>query len=137
VSDVLEGLRMLQVVRHQGVLWRGVGVARSSALIVVLIVVVAVLLAHKVLRALVLVGAAILRDLSARSPFSAALVHGGHAYILVPANGLVDVARRKLVQLLVVAEDDDGDVNRAQHRQLVRLLEQAAFALQKSAAQDQ
>jgi hypothetical protein len=137
VSDVLEGLRMLQVVRHQGVLGRGVRVARCSALVVVVFIVVAVLLAHKVLGALVLVRAAILRDLSARSSFSAALLDGRSAYILVPANGLVDVARRKLVQLLVVAKDDDGDVHGAQHGELVRLLEQAAFALQKSAAAGQ
>jgi len=50
---------------------------------------------------------------------------------LVPANRLVDVARRKLVQLLVVAKDDDGNVDGAQHRELMRLLEQAAFALQE------
>lgn len=45
------------------------------------------------------------------------------AYILVPANGLVDVARGKLVQLLVVAEDDDGNVDGAEHGELMRLLE--------------
>jgi len=56
---------------------------------------------------------------------------------LVAADGLVDVAGRKLVELLVVAEDDDGDVDRAQHGELMRLLEQAAFALQESAAQGQ
>jgi len=66
VTDVLEGLRVLHVVRHQAMLlWRGVGVAWRRA-ILVLILVVIVLLAHKVLRALVLVCAAILRDLSAR-----------------------------------------------------------------------
>jgi hypothetical protein len=90
VSDVLEGLRMLQVVRHQGVLRRGVRVARSSALVVVLIVVVAVLLAHEVLRALVLVGAAILRDLSARSSFSAVSSTGGmHTYWYRPMVSLM------------------------------------------------
>jgi hypothetical protein len=64
-------------------------------------------------------------------------IHGREAYILVPANGLVDVARRELVQLLVVAKDDDGHVDGAEHRELMRLLEQAAFALQKGAVQGQ
>jgi hypothetical protein len=52
-------------------------------------------------------------------------------YIVVSAQGLIDVARRELVQFLVVAEDDDGDVDRTQHRQLVGFLEQAAFALEE------
>jgi hypothetical protein len=34
-------------------------------------------------------------------------------HILKPRNRLVDVARRVLVQLLVVPENDDRDVNRA------------------------
>jgi hypothetical protein len=139
VADVLVGLRVLEMVRHHTVLGRGVRVPWcSGALVVLVLVIVAVLLAHKVLGALVLVCAAILRDLSVSCSFSATLcprIRG--AYILVPANGLVDVARRKLVQLLVVAEDDDGDVNRAEHGELMRLLEQAAFALQESAAQGQ
>lgn len=50
---------------------------------------------------------------------------------MVPANGLVDVARREFIELLVVAEDDDGDVYRAKHRELVRLLEETAFALEE------
>jgi hypothetical protein len=136
VSNVLVGRGVLQVVWHHGMLGRGVRVARSSALVVVVVFIVAVLLAHEVLGPLVLMRAAILRDLSAPCSFSAALNRGtGCAYILVPANGLVDVARRKLVQLLVVAEDDDGHIDGAEHRELVRLLEQAAFALQKGAVE--
>lgn len=33
-----------------------------------------------------------------------------------------------------MAEDDDGDINRAEHRQLMRLLEQTSFALEKGHA---
>lgn len=55
------------------------------------------------------------------------------AYILVAANGLVDVAGRELVQLLVVAKDDDGHVDGAEDRQLVGLFEEAALALEKGA----
>lgn len=47
---------------------------------------------------------------------------------------LANVSRRKLVQLLVVAEDDDGDIDRTQDRQLMCFLEQAAFSLEKSSA---
>lgn len=54
-------------------------------------------------------------------------------YVLISANGLVDVAGRKLVQLLVVAENDHGDINRAKDRQLVSLLEEASFAFEKGA----
>lgn len=36
-------------------------------------------------------------------------------HVLKPGDRLVDVSRRVLVQLLVVAEDDDRDVDRAQH----------------------
>jgi len=51
----------------------GVGVAwERAALFILIVVVVAVLFAHKVLGTLVLVCAAILRDLSASSYFSAA-----------------------------------------------------------------
>jgi hypothetical protein len=58
-------------------------------------------------------------------------------YILIPADGLVDIARRKLVQLLVVTKDDNRDVNRAKNRELVRLLEQTAFALEEGADESQ
>jgi ABC-type protease/lipase transport system fused ATPase/permease subunit len=111
MADVLEGLRVLQVVRHHGMLGRGVRIAWRRTFLVLVVFLVAVLLVHKVLGPLVLVGAAILRDLSARGSFSAAQSRREGAYILVPANRLVDVARRKLVQLLVVPEDDNGHIN--------------------------
>lgn len=56
------------------------------------------------------------------------------AYILETTDSLVDVARRELIELLVVAKDDDSDVDGAEHAQLVCLLEQAAFTLQEGAA---
>lgn len=59
------------------------------------------------------------------------------AYILVPSDGLVDVARRELVELLVVPKDDDCNVDGAEDGKLVSLLEEAAFALQKGAAKGQ
>jgi hypothetical protein len=65
MSDVLESLGVLQMVRHDTVLWRSMRVAWNGILIFVVVFVVSVLLAHEVLGALVLVCAAILRDLSA------------------------------------------------------------------------
>lgn len=53
------------------------------------------------------------------------------AIILEATDGLVDVAGRKLIELLVVAKDDDSDVDGAEDAQLVCLLEQAAFTLQE------
>ena len=65
MADVLVSLRVLQMVRHHVVLGRGVRVSwRGAALLVLVVFIVAVLLAHKVLWALVLMCAAILRDLS-------------------------------------------------------------------------
>jgi hypothetical protein len=57
-------------------------------------------------------------------------------YILVSCNLVVDVARRVFVQLLVVSEDDDGDLDRAEHGKLVGLFEQPSFAFEKGAIQD-
>ena len=66
VTDVLEGLVLLHVLRHQTMLFgRCMRIARGRALVFVVFIVL-VLLAHEVFRALVLVCAAILRDLSAR-----------------------------------------------------------------------
>lgn len=111
MSDVLE-LGVLHMRGDHAMFRRSVRVARKAAFFVVIVVIVAVLLAHKVLGALVLVCAAILRDLSVSWYFSAALSGGnGVAYILVPANGLANVARGELVQFLVVAEDDDSHVD--------------------------
>ena len=63
MADVLEGGVVLQVVAHHGMLWRRVRVARRTAGhdLCIVVVVVQVLLTHEVLRALVLVGAAILQ----------------------------------------------------------------------------
>lgn len=54
-------------------------------------------------------------------------------YICVACDEVPHVAGRVLVQFLVLAKDEDGDVNRAEDRELVCLLEQAAFALEECA----
>lgn len=55
-------------------------------------------------------------------------------YVLKPPNDLVDVRRRVLVQLLVVPKDNNSDVDGAQDGELMRLLEQTTFALEKGHA---
>lgn len=44
---------------------------------------------------------------------------------------LAHVARRELVELLVVSEDDHCDIDVAEHRELVGFLEEAAFPLEE------
>lgn len=55
-------------------------------------------------------------------------------YVLETCDSLMNVAGRELVKLLVVAKDNDGDIDGAEYTQLVSLLEQAAFSLQEGAA---
>lgn len=75
MSDVLE-LGMLHMMGHHGVVGGRVRVWGKGGVFVVIIVVVAVLLAHEVLGALVLVCAAILGNLSVPCRFSATLYPG-------------------------------------------------------------
>lgn len=48
------------------------------------------------------------------------------------SNSLVDIAGRVLIKLFIVAEDYDGNIDRAKNGELVSLLEQATFALEES-----
>lgn len=54
-------------------------------------------------------------------------------HVLISGNEVSHVCGRILVELLVITKDEDGDINRAQHGELMRLLEQTAFSLQKGA----
>jgi hypothetical protein len=105
VPDVLKCGLILQVMGHHAVLllWRRVRIAlRGSHCVLVVLVVIHILFAHEVFGAFVLMSAAI---------------------ILVSANGLVDITRGKFIELLVVTEDDDCDVDGAQHRELMGFFE--------------
>lgn len=55
-------------------------------------------------------------------------------YVVEPPDYLIDVRRRVFVQLLIVTKDDDGDIDGAEDGELVRLLEEAAFALEEGDA---
>ena len=52
-------------------------------------------------------------------------------YVGVARDEVAHVRRGVLIELLVVAEDEDGHINRAQHGEFVRLLEQATLPLQE------
>lgn len=80
------------------------------AAVAVLIVVVAPLV-REVLRAFMLVCAAIL--LGRQYPQSRCPTSTVSTHILKSGDRLIDVARRVFVQLLIVAEDDDRDVDGA------------------------
>lgn len=67
---------------------------RANVLIVIIVVVPRLFLAVEVLRSLVLMCAAI---------------------ISMSVDCVVDVARRELVELLVVTENDDGDIDGTKH----------------------
>lgn len=46
-------------------------------------------------------------------------------------NEIMHIGRGVLVELLVVAKDENGDIDRAKHGELMSLLEETTFALQK------
>lgn len=52
-------------------------------------------------------------------------------YIGVPCDHLPHVSRRILVQLLVVAKDEDGNIDTAEYGQLVRLLKETSLSFQE------
>ncbi len=78
--------------------------------ILVVIIVIAASLVCKVLRSLVLLWSRI---------------------VLVSSEDLIDVGGRVLVELLVVSKYDHSHIDRTEDRQLMRLLEQAALALEE------
>lgn len=108
MPDVLEGWLPLEVLRHH---WgsHALSVRRRGIALVVLVVIRATV---KVRRPFVLVWPAM---------------------IGVSRDQLSHVTGRVLVQLLVLAKDEDGHIHRAKHRELMCLLEQTALALQEGA----
>ena len=97
---------------HHMSIWcgRAASVVATVSSIVVIIIIVPAALVGEVGRAFVLMRAAI---------------------VLEACYCFLNISRRVLVQLLVVSEDDDGDIDRAEDGELMRLLEQTALALQK------
>lgn len=52
---------------------------------------------------------------------------------MVSCDQISHIARGVLVQLLIAAEDKHGDIDGAEHGQLMRLLEKTALSLQERA----
>src|SRR4051794_7376487 len=52
-------------------------------------------------------------------------------YVLVPCDEIAHVRRRVLVELLIIAKDEDGNIDGAEDGQLMRLLEQATLSFEK------
>jgi hypothetical protein len=46
-------------------------------------------------------------------------------------DSLLDITRRELIELLVVAENDNRDIDRTKNGELVGLFEKTAFALEE------
>lgn len=61
--------------------------------------------------------------------FGVDLAQGTH--ILIFGDQVAHVTGGVLVKLLIITKDEDCDVNRAEDGELVRLLKQAAFALEE------
>ena len=131
MTNMLEGLSMLEVVRHHRVLGRSMRVVGNGAIVVVFVIIIAVLFAHEVLGTFVFVCVTILGVVSAMCELARGLLAA--TYVLVTAYSGIDVAGRELIELVVVTKDDDGDVYRAQDRELVSFLEKTALALEKGA----
>jgi hypothetical protein len=54
---------------------------------------------------------------------------------LISSQDLSNITTRVFVQLLIISKDYDGDIDRAENGELMRLLEQAAFALEEGSAE--
>jgi hypothetical protein len=122
---LLEGCWLLIALGHH-VGFRAVG--RALVGIIVLVVIVATV---EVARAFVLIGATMLLGaLEICWPLLSPSRRG--TYVLVSTDQVAHVGRRVLVELLVVAKDEDGDIDGAEHRELMRLLEETALALEES-----
>lgn len=52
-------------------------------------------------------------------------------YILIATESIVHVTRGVLIEFLVVAENDNGDIDGTKNGQLMSLLEQSTFALEE------
>lgn len=109
MSDMLEG-RMVLDARHVVLGLRRASLISLVSTVIVLVIIVPATFVRKVLRSLMFMRTAI---------------------VLKPPDDLVDIVGRVLVELLVVAEDDDGDVDLAEDGEFMRLLEEAAFTLEE------
>jgi len=91
-------------------LWREGFFSWGRHVLVLIIIVISAAFASEVCRALVLVWLSILGNIS----HVRAIITLKFPHILISADGLIDISRGELVQLLVVAENNDGDIDGAE-----------------------
>lgn len=104
------GLCLKRVVHYVARLWWRVRFVVRSDIFAILIILISSTLACEIGRPFVFMCASILLSCQ----WTVGTDDGsGDANVLKAADGLVYVARRKLVELLVTAEDDNSDINRA------------------------
>jgi hypothetical protein len=132
LAKVNKGWLVLYMRRHHlWVLpWRNRLLRGRWHILVIVVIVVTAALASEVSGPLVFMWLSILHNIS--------YIHFWYAYqdthILVSADGLIDVSRGELVELLVVTKYDDGDIDGAKDGQFVRFLEQTAFTFEKGSS---
>ena len=54
---------------------------------------------------------------------------------MISSQDLSNITTRVFVQLLIISKDYDRDIDRAENRELMRLLEQAALALEEGSVE--
>jgi hypothetical protein len=107
MSDMLESL-ILELRRHHLGFDRAMmGCTRSIVIVVIVI------------------------HLSLPAEVRGALVFVGSSIVLISSQDLPNITTRVFIQLLIISKDYDRDIDRAENGELMRLLEQAAFALEE------
>lgn len=128
--DMLE-TGLLEMGWNDGVRLLGLDFFGCRGRLVFIIVVVA--LTGKIIGSFVLMGRAELeRRWLACSPIQHARLE--MAYILIATESLVHVTRGILIKFLVMAKDDNGDIDGTKDGQLMSLLEQSTFSLEECPA---
>jgi hypothetical protein len=122
------GRLAVELRRHHLGVQRLMALRRAAISLVVLVFVITTI---EIRRAFVLIWSAVLRKQLAREG-PRRMERLRVTYELVSGNEVAHIARGVLINLLVVAEDEDGDIDRAQDGELVSLLEQATLALEES-----
>lgn len=73
----------------------------------------------------------IIVHLSLPTEIRGALMFVGTSIVLISRQDLSNITTRVFVQLLVISKDYDGDIDRAENRKLMCLLEKTPFALKE------
>jgi hypothetical protein len=103
VTDVLKARLILEMGRNHGMIWvRRWDIFRARRSLVFLIIVVGITLASKIFRAFMFMR---------------------RAKVLIPAQSFSDITGGELIKLLVMTENDYGNIYRAEDGELMSFLE--------------